>query len=74
MTEFSVKDLRTHLLKVGEWNKAPRKAWEIVQALDDEYGGDIAIGNHPLIGFFVLHNQGEGAVLVWKEKNNDLEL
>mgnify|MGYP007077389706 CR=1 FL=1 len=58
-----------HLVKVGDWFKAPKNALRIVAELEQEYGGNIAVGNHPDIGWYVLHDQGEGVDLVWKERD-----
>ena len=63
MTEFL-----PHLLKVGEWIRAPKKALEIVQMVSEEYGGNVAIGNHPEKGWFVSHDQGRGPKMIWREK------
>jgi hypothetical protein len=73
MKDYKTCDLLSSLLKVGEWNKAPAEALKIVVKLDEEYGGNIAIGQHPKLGFFVLHDQNYGIDLVWKEKKDELE-
>jgi hypothetical protein len=64
---ISLKELEEHLVLIGEWRNAPSSALRLVNDLECEYGGDIAIGQHPKIGWFVLHNQGIGPGLVWQE-------
>lgn len=62
-----VENRKVILLTVGEWYTAPPEALKMVQALDEEYGGDIAIGQHPELGWVVLHDQGYGVAIVWRE-------
>lgn len=69
--DIKTSELKRHLLKLGEWVKAPSPVLEMVKQLEDEYGGNIAIGNHPELGYFILHDQGFGIGLMWKEKNNN---
>lgn len=62
--------LEEHLVVVGEWNKAHPNAQQTAENLAREYGGNVGIGRHDEIGWFVLHQQfGPGSTgLVWKEK------
>ena len=71
-SEICLEDLLSTLCKVGDWIKAPPQAIGVVNQLEEEYGGNISIGNHPEIGWFVLLDQGYGIDLVWSEY--DLEL
>jgi hypothetical protein len=73
MSEITVSDFLPYLLKLGEWYKASPQCLKIVNTLDEEYGGNIAIGIHPSEGFFILHDQGIGPGLVWKEGKNTRE-
>ncbi len=68
MRDIKTSELTSHLLKVGEWNKAPALALAVVKSLEGEYGGSLSIGRHPGLGFFVLHDQNGKIDLVWKEK------
>ena len=71
-SEICLEDLLNNLCKVGDWIKAPPQAIEIVNKLEEEYGGSAAIGRHPRIGWYVLYDQGSGIDLVWSE--HDVEL
>lgn len=73
MIDYKTSDLLKSLVKVGDWNKAPAEAMKVARKLDEEYGGNVAVGNHPILGWFVLHDQGYGVGLVWKEKGNTNE-
>jgi hypothetical protein len=64
---IAITELEEHLINVGDWYKAPSTTLEITKNLVEEYGGNIAIGKHPKMGWFVLHDQGCGAGVVWKE-------
>ena len=64
----------THLLKIGEWIRVPPHILTIVQQLSDEFGGNIAIGQNPIHGWVILHDQGFGIDVAWKEKEHELEL
>lgn len=67
---IEIKELVKNLINVGDWYKAHPIALEIVKELEIKFGGNIAIGKHSEIGYFVLHDQGEGPELIWKEKNS----
>ena len=62
--------LEEYLVVVGEWNKAHRTAQQVAHDLTTEYGGNVGIGHHDEIGWYVLHQQlGPGSTaLIWKEK------
>lgn len=68
--DIKTAELKASLIKLGEWNKVPPQVLSIMKSIDEEYGGNIAIGNHPELGWFILHDQGYGIGLVWKEKEN----
>ena len=71
MRDIKTSELTTHLLKIGEWQKAPPHVLQNIKHLIDEYGGNTAIGHHPEFGWFILHDQGYGIGLAWKELNGD---
>jgi hypothetical protein len=66
-----LNELTENLLIVGDWYKAHPVALNVVKELEEEYGGNIAIGQHHELGFYVLHDQGNGPGLVWQEIKND---
>ena len=72
MIEFTkplppIKELEISLIQVGGWNTAPQEALKVVKRLCTQYGGDIGIGYHDKIGYYVLHNQGDESRVVWRE-------
>ena len=69
MTLPPISEAENYLVNVGDWIKAPPPALTIVKDLEQEYGGGIAIGKHPDIGWFVLHDNGgdNGKAFMWKE-------
>lgn len=64
---ISIEELEKNLLNIGDWRQAPSGALATVREIDTEYGGNIAIGHHSKIGYYVLHDQGVGPGLVWQE-------
>ena len=67
--------LEENLVPLAEWYRAPQAALETVASLEEEYGGNIGVGHHPWIGWYVLHSQDEeqkSIALVWKERADDL--
>lgn len=70
--EDSMDLLEENLVNVGDWIKAHPTAQQTAIHLAEEYGGNIGIGYHEDIGWYVLHQQqGEGSTgLVWKEKDD----
>lgn len=65
-----LEELEENLINVGEWRHAPSGALYVVREIEAEYGGNIAIGQHHQIGYYVLHDQGVGPGLVWQEFDN----
>lgn len=63
--------LEKHLVVVGDWIKAHPTAQKTAKTLTEEYGGNIGIGHCKEIGWFVLHDQGYGIGLIWKEKDGN---
>ncbi len=67
MRDIPISELRKFLIIIGEWHKASPQSLKIAKHLEEEYGGNISIGRHPEIGFFVLHDQYGKIDLVWSE-------
>jgi hypothetical protein len=66
-----ITTLEKYLLPIGNWINVPEECGKIATNISEEYGGNVGIGYHDEIGFFVLHDQGYGIGLVWKEKNGN---
>lgn len=75
MQKLTKQMLEDSLLPLAEWYRAPQQALQTVEDLETEYGGNIGIGHHQWIGWYVLHNQDGsdgGLALAWKERNDEL--